>query len=459
MTGRKWSDHQLASISLQQCAHDFQVGQGQMTIPGDHGWIAGDRITIIEETGGGENLLYMGFVAPQRQRQRNPASPLEMEIAYSLMDANRQGIGRNVIDWVRMGDPADTDTARVTSFASAFLSDLSLTVDNNGLGTQMEAKTYTSDGITDLVADLVLYTGLTAFMVPGTTDNTYILRYRDLTDTTGLVSGLTISDVAANVDNVTVFAPQMPVATYGSADLKNVLVGRNGITTVSGGGTNGHNTGGLHWEASPNYGSNENSLVLYVNSQLATNSDEIASYACTIGPLTGAQARQLMPGMFVTCVSDVFANGGTALRISTCTFKVAAYQGVVAPGLWDAALELSYPRRLPTAALGYGGQGGQAGSLAPLEDIVDHIGVTQSDLAIPVGGTASVELFLATVNNKKVPIDGVTINTLIETVPAGGTDYTLTPASDVTDTTGTITATMTHVSAGPSTKVRATGYL
>ena len=455
ITGLKFSDHQLSAWSLAEAAYDGQIGTGTLVLPGiDVGGVkpvAGDRYTIL---GDDNTFLYMGFVA-DHHTQRNPGAPLEYELLLDMVDTNRQLIGRELHDYTFATDiPAGT---LMSNFISTYLSDL--TLDTSHVWTSLvpvAAQTFSGDGITNVLAQLIMYTGYTAFMV-GLADNSFAIHWHPLAY--GIPAGLSISDVAADVDGVTVFAPQLPIANYISTDIKNYVYGVNSVGyVVAGGGPNQHNNGGLRWQAYLMYGVNADSLTTYVNTVLDTQATESANYTCSIGPLTEEQVALVPPGSDILVTCGAWGLTGSYERVTQRTLRIAN-EGQIAPNHWYLDLQLAMPQRQPTAATGYGGTGGSSGALIDMSLVVDHVGITQTDLAPAVGEQSDVSLWLANIANQKVPIDGVTIYISVETDPAGGTDYSVHDASLVTDIFGSVSTYMTHVTAGPSTRARVNGSL
>lgn len=451
----KWSNHQLAGISLTMAAFDVQIGNGTLIVPGDPGWIAGDRISIFETSGGGSTLIYMGYVG-NRQRQRNPASPLEFESIYTMMDVNRQLIGRKVVGWDwSVPSSLGTTVSRTVGFVTLYLSDLTVNVDwiDTSAPVDMAPRIYYSDGIVDLAGDTVLYSGKTTYMILGSNDNEFEFHYHALT--TGPTAGLRISDVG--YDGITIIAPSDPIVAWTSNDLKNEVDGTNGLVTVAGAGApNSHNDGGLFWQQYLTYPVNEDSLVLYVNTIVTTMNEEVPTYSCTLKALTGNQLRQIPPGSIIVVTSAVFGLTNNAQRISHITLTPSAGPAV---GLWDAHLELNFPSRQATAVVGYGSQGSQSGALQPATDVVTHVNTTMEDLALEVGESEPVKLWLATDQEKQVNLPDVTINIEVVTDPPGGTDYTVDDGSLITGPDGSVTTAFNHVSAGPSTRARVRGYV
>lgn len=455
-----FNNAQLDQISLAIAAIDAQIGIGTLVVPGTPGWVAGDRITVFS----GTSLIFMGYVSDRGQQRQN-VETLALETSYQLMDTNRQLIGRKVIDWAPGGTfPFEASVAAV-GFLTVYAPEL--TIDTSSYvtadATNLPVKSYTGDGITDLLADLILYTGKTAFLLPGTADNTFVYHFHALTS--GATASISIDDTPGNANGSTVFAPHRGASvSWSAADLHTNITVRNEITSVSGssGSLSTHAAGGLKWEAVMNFTTDEDSLVLFGNNIRATAGDEKATYQCSIGPLTGAQVAAIPAGSLVTVTSVAMGLSGNTVRVSHLTITVSRdVFGNPVPGLWDVALELAYPIRMPTAVVGYGGQGGYAGGLAEQFLPVDHITMTPDFIPIgdfPVGDSTTVDAQLMNVLEKPVqqPDQTVTFTLVMwadEAETVAGTGWSISPGSDDTDVNGLASTVLTRDATGTAIKV------
>lgn len=464
--GLQFNDDQLGQMSLATAAIDAQIGIGTLVVPGAPGWVAGDRITIYSGTA----LVYLGYVM-NRGQQRETIDALAIETSYQLMDSNRQLIGRKVVDWAPGGTTVVnsqqvygdvTASAVLISFFSTYCA--GLTVDTTTYvdtdTTSVPGRLYNSDGITDLAADLIEFTGKTVFLIPTQTDNHFEAHFHALTS--GASAGLAISDVGAN--GTTIFAPHRgATATWSAADLMNNIIARNQVDSV--GGTNSgsistHGAGGLKFEANLSSSRDQTGLTVYANNIINHAGDEIPTYQCAIGPLTGAQVIQIPAGSLINVTSAAMGLGGTDQRIAHITLTISRdAAGNAVPGMWVAALELAHPIRQAAAALGYGGQGGYAGGLSNAILPADHVRLTTDSVPVgtfPVGNSLVITGQVEDVLDRPVVLAGITVNFTLEqwqdeAETVAGSGWTLDVASDTSDATGHVSCVLTrHPSGGPT---------
>lgn len=461
-----FNDEQLSSISLGIAAYDGQVGMGTMTVPGNPGWVAGDRISFLDEPIGVGNVLYTGFVGDWSVA-RNEASPTEVETTYQLMDVNRQWIGRKVVDWDMLAQDAYT---RFTAWLTEFMPDLTLDLSYVlGSAVNLPAKNYTGDGMMDLGADLILYTGHTFFMLPGQTEGTYEVHFHELTPGP-IIAGIAVSDVVGDIDLVDVFPLTTPIKSMSASDLKNNLTAQNGTRTIT--GTNGisvasHNVGGLKWQAVVSYSVTENDLILMADGILDAitgTGEERPTYAFTIQNLVGSQIIRAPAGSTIGITSDIIDIGSA--RIAHQTLSVSRdISGRPRPGYWDVAMELGYPFRHPAAVRGYGGQGGDSGALAEEFPIADHIDVIYSDLAaVPVGGSIQVKGYVrsefgAIVTNEDVEVFWTLEQWQDEAETIPSTAWSIDFPMTLTDRAGMAINSLNRDTSGAWAKVRVTASL
>jgi len=440
-------------------------------VPGDPGWVAGDRLTLVDTNW----LIYTGYVG-DHSRSRG-AEPLEVQTTYQLMDVNRQLIGRKVVDHV---SPEDTSIQRFTEFYT-YLADLSFdgtTWVDGGFPVTMPGKTYSGDGLMNMIADQILYTGKTTYLALTQVENTFELHYHALG--VGRLAGLQINDdplvtgalavtyMGAGVtfggvpvvytysSSATVVRPWNPQAGFTATDLKNNITARNGVVDVVGsnaGSIARHGAGGLKHEAVLDYsGLNEDSLVLVANNILNNAGDEVGAYSCTLGPLTSAEVVLIPAGSLIWADCAVFG-AAQMLRIAHVTLTVTRDSGgEPVPGLWNAALELGYPLRLPSAVPGFGGQGGDAGRLSDPPTWTDTL-IAYDDPGIPAGSSTTVTAQLVDQDKNAVPVEGVTLTwTLVqwedEAMTVAGSDFSLSPATSQTDISGLALTVVSHDTAG-----------
>lgn len=460
ITGLFLTAAQFGQWSFEQFAMDAQIGGGTITLPGSIPWIAGDRITVTSDSGGdGEKLIHMGFVG--RRGLRKPSEKFTVESWASLMDSNRQLIGRKVVDWQPGPGPVH---AEIAAFVSTYLADL--TVDTSNLDTsdpvEMDGPNITGDGITDLAALAIANTGWTVYILP-TVDGEYEFHWHALDD--GPSAGLSISDASGAADGVTVFAPRNDIeTTFDPSDLYDRVEVRNGTSTVPGGSSDTYRAGGIHWEAVLSSGGTQDQITLYANS-LLNGSVEKDTTTVSIGPLTAAQVAMIPAGSLIDVATDVLT--GTrriSLRTLTVTHDTA---GNPVPDLFDASLELGFPFRLPVSVRGTGTAGGYSGGLEDPFARYDHTHVNLQFVPIagfPVGDVATVTAQLHDKDHKPIPLADVTITLTLEmwqdaAFTVTGDGWSLDPTSDDTDDTGTITSTLTRDSEGTAAYVYIDGSI
>ncbi len=509
--GDDFDDGQLSQFSLGMVALDGEIGQGSIAVPGNPHWNAGDRITIyetgpIDSTPGsdgvsfggsdvdfgasvvifttsdpspstGQYLIYMGYVN-QHSRVVNPSSPLEYTSIYNLQDVNRQLIGRKLVAFMDgtsdplpvNGDPTNLQfTSTTDGLLAANMADLAIGTgatydttyfDTSGT-TRILAETFNSDGAMDIIARLVAYTAWSVYMVPTETDNVIELHYHDLV--TGPTAGISINDTPGVYDYVTIFPPELPEVRYDPIDIANRIEATNGLNTVAGTEDDSiatYNAGGLNWDHGVQNSTDEQGLILYVNNALLQAFERV-SYACTIGPLNGQQIAAMRAGSIIANSVAVWENGAVDQRISRITLTPAT-GGMVAPGLWDAHLELSYPSRLPSQVLSLGGQGGFSGSLMDPLDAADHFqpisGGQFIASDIPTGAPAyRIAYQLRDHANGALNLPGATATftlemwaDLAETVPGDGWSISIPTGGDTTDNAGQVYVDLSHDTDGTS---------
>lgn len=433
-----FNDFQLGSITLVAAAYDCEIGMGSITVPGRPGWVAGDRITFWQD----DWLLHTAFVGDWQEERSLPA---DFQTTYQLMDTNRQLIGRRVVDYVQSEGEA---TTLLTGFFTDKRPDLTIDtttwVDTDT--TPIPARTYTGDGLMDIAADLIKYTGKTIFVLPTQTEGEYELHFHALDD--GRDAGLEITD-----DPSAALLPYALISRatriMSAADLKNVLEGRNGIDTVTATdptSITNHGAGGILWEATLDYQVTEDDLVQIVNTVVTTSSEERPTYPVIAGPMTVTELREVLPGDIIRVTSAVIPGGRQPQRISRMTMTLARdVQGHPVPGLWMLALDLAFPRRQPSALPGFGAQGGDSGRLStPL--VWDNTRVTEDDPGIPVGSTETVTAQLL-YGDREMPIPNVTLTWEIEQFDADDnptSDYSLSASTSDTDISGLATIVVSH---------------
>lgn len=407
-----WSRNQLLSISLTIAAYDGEQGMGSVTLPGipdrDDGWWIGDRISFVDPDV--PTVLYTGYLGTPTVG-RNHDAPTEVQTSWQLYDHNRQFTGRRVADQeFPPPNPYSLDDL-VGGFQPLIegAGDPQPTVDDTTWvdtdGTPLfPAKTYNSDGATDWIADIIKYTGKTVYLGLTDTENAFELHVHALTD--GPSSDLAISDDPADLAP-DVFAPTNPSRTLETADLKDGVTGRNGVSTVLNSPDGTYSDGGISWEIAIDFGGNDNDLTLATNNAITAGALPRSTYACSIWNLSGAQVAKARAGSLIPLTGAVFALSNTAKRIGRLTLTVNRdVAGNPRPGFWDMALEMDFPLRNPTAVLGIGGQGSGVGALSTYA-AWKETAVIEDDPGIPVGSFETATSQLVDDKGQAVPIAGV----------------------------------------------------
>lgn len=407
-----WSRSQLLSISLGIAAYDGEIANGSVTLPGvpdrTDGWWIGDRISFVDPVA--DTVLYTGYLQTPTL-SRNPDAPTELQTTWTLVDINRQLIGR------RVADQEFPLTYSLDDLVGGFQpliegsGDPQPTVDDvtwvDTDGTPLfPAKTYNSDGAADWIADIVKYTGKTVYL--GLTDVENALELHVHALTSGPAAGLSVSDDPDDFDE-DVVPPSKPTQTLETADLKDGVTGRNGVDTVLNSPVGTYSDGGLGWEASLDFGGSQNDLVLLTNNAITNGVMPRSTYGGSLVNLTGAQVAKARAGSLIPLTSAVYQLMNTAKRISRLTLTVNRdIAGNPRPGFWDIALEMDFPLRNPTAILGFGGQGSALGALSTYTTWADTV-VTEDDPGIPVGSFETVTAQLVDDKGFPVPIADVNV--------------------------------------------------
>ena len=441
-----WSRHQLLSISLGISAYDGEIGTGQVTLPGvpsGGNWYIGDRITFVDD-GPSDKIIYTGYLMSPRVGI-NVDSLYEMETTWTLMDMNRQFIGHSIID--------DTQTGPFSSLAqSNRIIDMiestgspHPTIDDSWVsvsGDVFPTTTWNSDGATDMIAQIISYTGWTVYLSLTDTENEFELHVHALD--AGPTSDINIDDTTGAAGGDT-FAPSLnSIITYDTTDLKDGITGRNGVDLVITTAAGVVGTGGLAWEATLDFGSLSQADLTTVTNQIAsTSTSPRYTFSTNIGPMTGRQVAGMRPGSSIAVNSAYTFPGG---RISKETLTVARDSGGnPLKGLWDVALEVGYPLRGPTAFTGFGGQGNQLGALSTFE-FWSKTFVIEGDPGIGVGESEAVTAQLQDDNDAAVTVADVSIawSVVMDDSDTPHPDYDVDITPTLTNATGQATTSVTR---------------
>jgi hypothetical protein len=335
-------DDQLGRVSLELAAMDGEIGYGQLPVNDALAAIdvATGRAVRISESNA---RVVDGFIV-DHDRDRGPLpAGTAREYVYSVADPNAILEGFRVV----RSRPSETDYARVIAFVAADMDrwDVDTTWVLSASPVTMPAKDYSGTGWSELITDLVEFTGKTLF-VHDKAFGGRCLHYHLLTS--GHTSTLTISDVPSAVNGITVFAPQSPTRTKTSMDLRNNIMGRDqsGRTSTKSDSTSitTHDADGLRHEELYDFEAlSQADLEVKTAALLASNKEDTITYRCTIGPLDGTALTKIRVGDYITTTSSVMGLTASAQRISHMTLTPVS---AAASGLgWNAALELGAPIR------------------------------------------------------------------------------------------------------------------
>ncbi len=442
-----WSRSQLLSMTFGISAYDGEIGTGSIVVPGapdqGSGWWIGDRISFVDPDS--TKILYTGYIMSPKV-SINPDSLTELETTWSLMDMNRQFIGRRVNDFTENG-PFDVDVlfAHIKDQIEGAGAP-NPTIDDTWVvadATQVPTTEYNSDGAMDWITQIIQYTGKTVYLSLSDTENEFELHIHDLM--AGPSATINIDDRAGYAGGDT-FAPSLNATfSYDTTDLKDGVTGRNGVTSVPSGVAGTYGNGGIGWEATVDYGSlDEDSLVLATNNLILLGSVPKQSFSATIFHLTGAQVAGIRAGSTVPVVTSLGIITLVA-RVSRETLTVTRdISGNPLRGYWDIALEIGYPLRGPTAVVGFGGQGNVLGALGTFVQWT-HTRVTEDDPALELGDSETVTAQLLDDHDIATPVPNVSLEWTVVLGSDGTTphpDYIVLVSPTSTDQSGQALATV-----------------
>ncbi len=441
-----FNGEQLRSLRLADAAFDAQIASGTFVVPGAPGWVAGDRLAFYADDA--SNTFIGNYFVTDRGQKRQSIETGAIETAYTITDTNRLLIGWYVIDFVTTGTGPEIQPTRALDVINAIIDFLnagpavtsldSTTWVDNGDVTPMLNKVYNSDGASDMIGDLIIYTAKTVFL-RATADAEYELHFHALH--IGPVSDIGISDSIDDALRANYFSPVNASLTYSATDLKTNIQITNSEGVIVGGGDAGHtgphSTGGLRWDFQGAYGVSEDDLGQFANVLIDTGGLERPTASCTIGPLTGAQLANISAGSqplaLISEVIDIEPDAQFVKSRSASIWNDA--EGNPVPGLWNVELEFAYPQRQPTATIGYGGQGGYSGLLNDPFNQGNHFTTYYGDVWPPVGTQSTAVTQLQGTNGEAVTQQGIqTLITLeqfldeAETMPCN--DFSLTGVGD-----------------------------
>lgn len=344
-------DEQLGIINVELAAFDGEVGMSQIPLPDPTNTLSvvtGRRV-LLRET-----AIYLldGFIF-DFDRDRGPI-PVSTNIVKTVSVEDPNAVLRGFR--TKKVRPAEYDYQRVRAFYQldkdtklhgSNITDISWVLSTDPV--RMGKKSYENDqGWADLISDLVESTGKTLF-VHDKADGGRCLHYHALTE--GHTSGLSITDVPASVNGVTVFAPGSPQRNRTAADLANDVAGVDSkgrrLIRLDTASRTAHDVDGRRHEALVSFDTaDEDDLHNKVVAYLAAHRYDQDTYNVTIGPLDSEALNRIRVGDLITVTSTVLDLSASVERISHMTLTVfRGKDGKPAPGLWDARLELGAPAR------------------------------------------------------------------------------------------------------------------
>ena len=332
------NETQLGGINLEFAAFDGQIGSGQFPMPDPAAALSvntGRQFKVVQDFA----TLTDGYILDDDSARGPFRVSTQREYGFSVQDANALLNGFRV----SRTRPVETDVARVLAFAALDGPAWATTWVLNASTVSMPIKKYESDsGWSDLIRDLVEFSGKTLFLHDLATGGR-CLHYHLLTN--GHTSGLSISDVLAAQNSVTVWAPQVPIRQRTSVDLRNDIKARDqsGRTVIVTDATSitAHDADGLKHQALIDFQADSQAdLNTKAAAYLASSKDDYITYTCTIGPLDGTALGRIRVGDLITVTSNVMALTSSPQRISHMRLKASG-----ASEQWMAELELGGPGR------------------------------------------------------------------------------------------------------------------
>lgn len=468
------NDDELSSSSLETAAFDGEVGFGQL-------YVSDPASTLTPVTGRSahvrENFVTIVnsfMIDHDRVRGAVPTGTggnTTRVYQLSIQDPNCILTGFRV----RRTRPKEFDYDRVLAFAALDLAPLAvtsgLTIDTTWVlktnGVSLPKKKYEADGgwPTELIPDLVGYTGKTLFVHDKRDGTGWCLHYHKLTE--GHTAGITIDSTPGNHNGTTVFAAGQPIRHTTGIDLRNDVVGTDQSNreyhVEDATSETAHDIDGLQHEALVTFDTTSQAdLENQTDAYLASNKDDVVTWTTTIGPMDADAIRLFNVGDLITVTDVIMGLSAGVQRIAHLTWQVwgstgAKDGGSPAPGLWAATLELGAPIR----RVAFRASGGEVAPLAPLNPIaaqgtftVDETDLTDASWSYP-GGTPAGQIHTGRQYRLRVDVisnrfpssdwgptttDGgsamVVASSQVSHDPDNGGDNIFTPVADMVDPVG-----------------------
>lgn len=347
------------AINIVLVGWDGEVGLGSMPIPdpaGDQEPYEGEQLLLEQDT----LTIVDGFLGAVGTTRGPTVGSTRRVHTVNLGDDNALLQGHATPGWSR---PAEAPAARWLAFVLTFVPSLDTTwlLTTNESGVTLPAKTYRTDSLfDDLSADTIRPTGKTVYAERR--------RFHWHLPTEGQTCALTIDDTADN--SGTAFFPTTTARLKDGLDLRNEIYARNDagvvVSTSDATSISRHNSAGLKHQGFAEYGTDSAADMLRdINVTKAERKDERVTWTYTIGPLTAAQAVELIPGSQMTTTVAVHGLSAAVKRIARVSLT---YRHGPDDRRFIATVELGYPvrkRHKPTkttSATGGDGTGGGGGS-------------------------------------------------------------------------------------------------
>jgi hypothetical protein len=360
---------ELSAISVILAAWDGEVGQGSIPVPdpaGNQEPYEGEQLLLEQDS----LTIVDGFLGAVTSERGGTVTGTRRVHTMTLGDDNALLAGHATAEWIR---PAEAPAARWAAFVTDFLPggiNTTWLLTTNESGITVPAKTYRTDSLfDDLSADTIAPTGKTVY-IEGR-------RFHWHLPTEGQTCGLVIHDT--NTPTSTSFQPITVNRAKDGMDLRNRIYARNDagvvVSVTDATSISQHDSGGLKHQGYAEYGTETAAVMTRdIGVTLAERKDERVTWTYEIGPMTAAQAIQLIPGSQMTVTVGVHSLSAAVKRIARVTLS---YRHGASPRRFTALVELGFPvrkRRKPTKTTspadrtggsgggGTGGTGGTGGS-------------------------------------------------------------------------------------------------
>lgn len=190
--------------ALSECAERGQVGASTFTLDDTTGAYVppGQKAITVEESAAATTRLFTGYIA-ERQASRGTMGPGERQWKVTVEDVNVLIDDRIITDAMTGNRPQETDYERVTwLLGTAAAGPITAGVVPNTNTVTMDKIDYRGKRPRDVLEDCAQKSGKTFFVYR---HGSGPLLYYDRSAGSSLTSAVSISDVASEVDNATVF--------------------------------------------------------------------------------------------------------------------------------------------------------------------------------------------------------------------------------------------------------------